>query len=125
MIARKKNIEEKKVDENNFLYKYKNDSKFKAKVELCFYGIFILILIVYINIANMGSNSVNTISNSVLDNNNNNRAEEESSNLLQKIDNNYSYDISVNITLTSDEVINYNYSGKSYGNNIEINKDNK
>ena len=123
-MTRKKEIEKnKEVDQNSFLYKYKNDKKFKAKTELIGYGIFILIIIIYINISSMNSN-FNYVDNSVLEDNNVTKedTDEENSNLLEVIDNNYLYDINIDITLTNEEVINYKYNGKSNGSNIEINK---
>lgn len=112
---------QKEVNKESFFYKYKNDKKYNAKVQLTFLGIIIIFVIISANISNVTSN---------YDNNNNtntilNKQEETTEvSLLEKINNNYNYDITINLTKTNDEITNYNYKGKSFNNTIEINKDN-
>lgn len=123
-------VKKNKNDANNirkndsFLDKLKNDKKYKAKVEMIGYVIFILILIIYLNMAGAGSNG--SIGNNIntLENNNLVNEKEESVTLLERLNNNYKYDINVSLMYDTDtledieEVI--NYSGKSYLDNIEI-----
>ena len=42
--------------EQSFFKRMKNDSKYKAKVELTGYAIFIIVLIIFLNIFNTGGN---------------------------------------------------------------------
>lgn len=120
----------------SFLERYKNDKKFSAKVQLMGYGIFLVVLIIYLNFTSMGSG--NAIGNNVMGNTvgSGNLNEENTSlddtNLLEKLGNNYSYDIKVSFdklsmnTETNEEIEvehNIRYSGKSYDNKLEIKKE--
>lgn len=120
----------------SFLERYKNDKKFSAKVQLMGYGIFLVVLIIYLNFTSMGSG--NAIGNNVMGNTvgSGNLNEENTSlddtNLLEKLGNNYSYDIKVSFdklsmnTETNEEIEvehNIHYSGKSYDNKLEIKKE--
>ena len=112
---------QKEVNKESFFYKYKNDKKYNAKVQLTGFGILILFVIISANISNTTNNNYNTNSiNTIL----NKQEEQQEENLLDKIDYNYNYDINVNLTKINDEIIKYNYKGKSFNNTIEINKDN-
>ena len=93
---------------NKYLDKIKEmrkDKKGRAKLELIAYGIFFLILILFIRISSFIGGSSN-INNSVT-----------SSSIIDKIDNNYSYTIDINI-----DDNNYTYTGKVLGNNASITK---
>lgn len=121
-MANKKN--KKEENQENFFYKYKNDKKYKAKVELTGYVVFILLIILFVNIASLGNNtpSSNHLINKIPSNGNNTTTEVEK-HLLETITNNYQYDINVNITKITEENILYRYHGKSYKNTLEINKE--
>ena len=111
----------------SFWYKYKNDKKYEAKVQLTAYVVIIVIIIIYVNVSNVGSNyNYNNNSNvtgeekSLVDSNNN-------GSVLDVINDNYNYSVSVSITKkvddgNSDEKISYEYSGKKYKNNTIIDK---
>ena len=119
-MANKKN--EKEPNQESFFYKYKNDTKYKAKVELTGYIVFILLVILFINIASLGSSKpITNLNNEIFSNNSNSDVETEK-HLLDTISNNYQYDININITKTTDENITYRYYGKSYKDTLEINK---
>ena len=45
----------KEINKESFFYKYKNDKKYKAKAELTGYVIFILLVILFVNIASLGN----------------------------------------------------------------------
>ena len=120
----------------SFFDKVKSDKKYKAKVELIGYGIFIVVLVFGLNISSLGDNSNRSDLGNVIDNGNlngglsdeNTSMDEES--LLKKLSDNYSYDVLVNITKksmnieTNEEVdveSKISYKGKSYGKTKEIN----
>lgn len=115
----KKNNEQKEINKDSFFYKYKNDKKYNAKVQLIGYSILIGVLIIFANISNINNNH----SNNNLTNTTNKTNEMSEENLLEKIDNNYAYDITISVTNTTDENLNYHYYGKSYNNTLEINKE--
>ena len=48
--------------EQSFFKRMKNDSKYKAKVELTGYAIFIIVLIIFLNIFNTGSTQMRVYS---------------------------------------------------------------
>lgn len=83
----------------NFFDKYRNDLKYRAKIKLILYGIFIIIITIYATTLN--SNIVipdnETISNNIDDNNNTN---------FINISNINEYSVTVNI---DDKIINYSY----------------
>ena len=114
----------KEPNQESFFYKYKNDKKYKAKVELTGYVAFILIVILFVNIASLGNSKPSTnLNNEIISNNNNNTNTENNKHLLETITDNYQYDINVNITKADEEKINYHYYGKSYKDTLEINKE--
>lgn len=116
---------QKEVNKESFFYKYKNDKKYNAKVQLIGFGILIGFIILSANISNVTNNNYNkTNKNTILNKQEEQQEEQQEENLLERIDENYSYDINVNLTKTNDEIINYSYIGKSFNNIIEINKDN-
>lgn len=130
----------KKVSNENevkgtFFERYKTDKKFSAKVQLSGYGVFLLVLIVFLNVGAMNSGSTvgnnvigNTVGSGNLDKEN---ASLDDTSLLEKLSNNYNYDIKIDYDKKSMDTINnkeleiehsISYSGKSYNNIVEINK---
>lgn len=100
--------EKTKKQGNKYIEKIKemrSDKKGRAELELMAYGIFFLILILFIRISSFTSNHSN-VNTPVI-----------SSSIIDKIDNNYSYNIDINI----DDNI-YNYKGKVLGNNESFTK---
>lgn len=91
------------------------DKKYNAKVQLIGYGIFIVIIIIYANISskNYDYDYSNKITNSI---NNPNKTSEvvEQKSLLKIINNNYEYNIKIEIINNKEEIINYQYTGSSY-----------
>lgn len=125
MSEKKNNNDNKLKESDGFFEKLKNDKKYKAKVEILGYGVFILILIIYLNIAGAGSSGsvVNNVNN--LENNNSVVNEtEEAETLLERLENNYKYDINVSLTHDTETLEDIEevvcYSGRSYGDSIEI-----
>lgn len=128
------NKSEVKVKES-FFERYKSDKKFNAMVQLGGYGVFILGLIIYLNVTGMhggsttGNNIIgNTVGSGILDGEN---ASLDDSSLLEKLSNNYNYDIKIDYKKISMDTTNnkeveiehsIRYSGKSYDNKLEINK---
>ena len=113
----------KSDDKVNFYEKMKKDKRYSAKVQFIGYGIFILLIIIFLNVTNMRSNVENTVDD-ILDNQvtiQNSNSEEEVS-LLGKLNNNYQYDINISL-VKNDEEFKYHYYGKSYDSNIDINRE--
>ena len=113
-----------KNKEDTFWYKYKYDEKYKAKIQLIGYAVFIVFVIIYINIANIGRNyEYNNVVNNEVDNQENYK---DDSNLLDEINNNYNFLVDVKVTKKSENGLysemNYSYSGKRYVDNTIINK---
>lgn len=124
-------LEDDDNQEQSFFQKLKNDSKYKAKVELTGYAIFIIILIIFLNIFNTGGNYDYSYGNNTTnktDNNtlNKNSDMEEGTSLFDDINNNYSYNVSIELDAKDDadniNSYNINYSGKCYKDNLIINK---
>lgn len=121
-----KNKKEIKSEEKkDWIELYKTDKKFNAKVQLIGYGIFIFIVIIGLNISaasgNRSNRDITSMKSSI--NNQTNRTTNKKIALLQKINNNYEYDIKVELTTKKDETTEtkkVEYSGKSYKNNMEI-----
>lgn len=125
----KKSKNNKDVEKNeSFIEKMKNDKKYNAKVQLIGYGIFIGALVLYVNIAglshrNTNLNSVNM--DSMIDNENINN---DDKGLLDRLSNNYSYDVVVNVSkkdINNKDLIidrSIRYVGKSFGNKLQIEK---
>lgn len=128
-----KNKKEKNIkdnDNNGFYEKMKNDKKYNAKVQFIGYGVFILLIVVFLNISSMNSginsgveNTVNDFldEDNIIDDNSNEEDNSELS-LLDKLNDNYEYDIKLEVTKNS-EIIKQRYYGKSFGNNVLINKE--
>lgn len=119
----------------SFLEKMKSDNTYNAKVQLIGYGVFIVILVVYLNLANMGNNSDslsnNTVFGNITGNDSVENTSEEDTDLLEKIGINYSYDVVIRLdkksmnTETNEEVNvehSIHYLGRAYGTKLEINK---
>lgn len=117
----------KKLSE--FLKKYKTNEKFKAKTQLIGYGILIFIIIIYINIENATAPSYEKITSFKNDSQNQEQSsitDNKKNKLLEKINDNYEYDIKVKKITKSQEndiIKEVHYTGKSYKNNIEILKE--
>lgn len=124
MSKNKKSNKVKENHEDSFFDKMKNDKKYSAKVQIVGWGVFVLLVIIFLNINSVSTtgNSVNsnTVSNMVDDSGEEEVQEEVT--ILKRISNNYVYDVNVSVTKSDNEVINQYYYGKSYDNNIEINK---
>lgn len=113
-----------KSDES-FFQRMKNDKKYNAKVQFIGYGIFIVVLIVMINLSNMGSTKnahqslVDYPDDSVLQ-------EQKQGDFMKSVLDNYEYEIQVNLKQKNeqDEEVTkqVQYSGKSYGDSLEIHK---
>lgn len=121
-MKKSKVVNKKNEEREGFFQKYKEDNKFNAKVQLLGYGVLILLLVVFLNVNNMNSVGYNNVSDT-----NNNSLEEDNNNieevsLLEKINNNYEYDINVDVTKIDGNTTNYRYYGKSYDSNIILNK---
>ena len=103
-LNKEKLTNEQETENQTFKEKYKSDSKYKAKVQLIGYGLFILFLIVYLNIASMGAKN-KKLSNTTTKNNdniptkeNNNietKTDKELGQWLKDIGTNYEYDVAV------------------------------
>jgi hypothetical protein len=107
--------DEKLVEEKeNFFKKMKEDKKYNAKVQLIGYGVFILIIVVFLNVGSMvGGNSTGVLENDII----------EEVNIIDEIDNNYEYNINISLSKGEELVNNYRYYGKRYNGNKEINKE--
>lgn len=107
--------DEKLVEENtSFFKKMKEDKKYNAKVQLIGYGVFILIVVVFLNVGSMvGGNSTGVLENDII----------EEVNIIDEIDNNYEYNINISLSKGEELVSNYRYYGKRYNDNKEINKE--
>lgn len=119
--SKKSEKDEKKV---GFYEKMKTDKRYNAKVQFIGYGVFILLIIIFLNVNGVSNGNIsNTINDSVINNiNDNEEVQEDNNSLLEIIDNNYSYDINISC-MKGEEEFNYRYYGKSYDKNIEINKE--
>ena len=131
-----KSTNEQEKENQTFKEKYKNDSKYKAKVQLIGYGVFILFLIVYLNIASIGAKNTK-LSNTTTKNNdniptkeNNNietKTDKELGQWLKDIGTNYEYDVVVSSKSKNDNGEEANtqthYWGKTYQNKMIINKE--
>ena len=122
-----KKVENEKKE--TFFEKMK-DKKYKAKVEFIGYGIFIVVLIIYLNIASMGQSP--STSNTVLQNKVNESIEQEEEgeiDLFKKINDNYTYDIRITLKKKQDEESDIieeqmvHYFGKRFSSNTEIEKE--
>lgn len=118
VTSNKKKDEE--LNKNSFLYKYKNDKKYNSAVKLTGYVIFVLTVVLMINLSSLNNSYSNGNFTKPIPNN-----EEvvENTKLIETIKNNYRYDITIDITKNTDEVIKYHYYGKSYEDTTEMYKD--
>ena len=99
-------------------------------MQLAGYLVFIILLIIYLNISNIGSNyDYNSSNNTINDINTTTKSNEESKkelSLLKRLNTNYNYDVRIVLKRIKDdntaEDIVLGYSGKSNGENIIINK---
>lgn len=114
--------EEKK--EESFFEKYKTDKKFNAKVQLIVYGAFIIILIIGLNLNSQNTTSSKNIT-SLKSETTNSRITNKRINPLEKINNNYEYEIKGTIIKKENEKKEISYTGKRYKNTKEIIKNNQ
>ena len=114
---------EKNVKKESFWYKYKNDKKYNAKIQLVVYALFIIIVVVYVNTSHVGNNY--NYDNSI--DSNGKISENSVGNVLDNINSNYNYLVEMNAKIKKDnnhdEDVKYTYKGKSVDENmiIEIN----
>lgn len=117
--------ERKEKKDLSFLEKFKSDKKYKAKVELVGYGVFILILVLYLNIASAGSSSVN-YQDSINDEKTNNTTDEKTASseidILFNNDINYEYEVNLSFKTKEEEEKNLIYKGKKYSDEMIIEK---
>ena len=120
----KKDKKVNSVDNNeriNFFEKIRTDKKYSAKVQLLGYGLLIFLVILFLNINSMGNSSYNSVIDNEVDDNE--VLEVENLSLLEKISNNYEYDININLVNKDKEEVKHHYYGKSYEDNLIINKE--
>ena len=102
---------------------YKTDKKYQAKVQLIAGTALIIMLVLYLNISSTTSSygNITDIKNDIP-----NQTEEKTTNnktdLLKEIEDNYEYDTKIKYKQT-DEEKELHYYGKSYKENLEINKE--
>jgi hypothetical protein len=113
-----------------FISKMKTDKKYKAKVQLAGYAIVVIVIIIYLNISNITNNynyekSVNNTVDTKTE------TTDDQTDLLEELDDNYVYNVDITLKKIVDNLddnenslseIKYNYNGKSYKNNLIINK---
>lgn len=117
-------------NENNFFEKLK-DKKYKAKVELLLGFGLLMILVIYANVAGIENSYNYSYTNTTTQTKENNKE----TFILDKISDNYAYDINIVLTTTQSNdnntnsnniqplaQHNYSYNGKTYKNNTIINK---
>ena len=129
--------EEKKVNskENekfltNFLKKYKDDKKYKAKTQLLGYGVVIIIIILYLIIARTTTpNNKNIVlerKNTINQAQNENDKKPKTEKLFETINNNYKYSINISYILkeeNEEQEKKIHYEGKVSKENMEIIKE--
>lgn len=116
----------------SFFEKMKTDKQYNAKVQLIGFGIFIAILVIYVNISSLGNSGTTNSVLTDLDSNYQSDDEnptEDSINLLEKLENNYRYDITIDVQKNGEneqETVDVNkirYVGKSFENQLEITRE--
>lgn len=116
----------------SFFEKMKTDKQYNAKVQLIGFGIFIVILVIYVNISSLGNSGTTNSVLTDLDSNYQSDDEnptEDSINLLEKLENNYRYDITIDVQKNGEneqETVDVNkirYVGKSFENQLEITRE--
>lgn len=126
MLFRKKNKNDD-VESVGFLEKIKTDKKYKAKVELIGYVLIIVLIVIYLNISNLRNNYNYDSPKNVINENTSEEVDnqEDEGSFIDKINDNYSYsvDVEINQKIDGNDVFNkYNYNGKSYKENMIINR---
>lgn len=133
-MGKNKDIKVTEEKKDSFFNKMKNDKKYSAKVQLMGYGTLIVLLVLYLNVSSM--NSSGSGGNTIIGDINNSGSEikntdKDDTTLLKNVSDNYSYGIVIDIdkksmnTETEEEIgVEHviRYTGKSYGNKLEINK---
>ena len=107
--------------------KMREDKRYKAKVELTGYLVFIIGLVIVLNISNIGRNydydGIHTNTSSAVKEKDN---EDNDVSLLKSIGNNYDYNVLISVKRMKDdkqeENINFSYNGSSYKENMIINR---
>ena len=104
MKKNKKQADIQKEKDLSFVEKMKTDKKYSAKVQLIGYGVFVVVLIIYLNLSSMGSNTMqgNNVINNVSGNEGSSENTEQvsasdKSSLLEKVNDNYYYDMVIDI----------------------------
>lgn len=106
-----------KKNNNSFIYRFKNDSKYNAKVQLMGFVIFVVIIVIYLNISRIGDNyDYNNVINKI-----DNKSNDEVVSIFDKINDNYTYNISISAK-SKDKDVTIIYSGKRYEDNTIINR---
>lgn len=120
IMIKKSNENDNKFSE--FIEKYKTDEKYRAKTKLIGYGIFIAILILIVDIASINSSSSENIISLNKEKNSETNEKEvlTEENLLNRINDNYEYNIQIHLSKENEEDI--TYTGKRYKEDVEINK---
>ena len=122
--------EKKSVDnkEKSFFEKMRTDKQYNAKVQLIGFGIFVAAIVIYLNIASMGSSV--PVTNSLMGDINRDvvteNTDKDQTSLLKQLDNNYRYDVIIEVEKQNGEIVEetkLRYTGKSYDNQLEITKE--
>ena len=107
--------------EKSFFEKYKSDPRYKAKVQLTTWGIFIAIIVIVLNIASMTKSS-RPISNTVTPIHDTKKDESKLGEWLDQIGDNYEYEVDVSIKKDDDSSDSVKYLGKSYDKRLTIDR---
>lgn len=120
-----KKEETKKNNIKEMYEQYKTDKKYQAKVQLIAGTAFIIILVIYLNISNTTSNygNISEIKKSI-PNQTEEKITDNKIDLLKQIEDNYEYDTKIKYKQLEEEK-EIHYYGKSYKENLEINKETK
>lgn len=114
----------KNKNDESFFTRVATDEKYKAKVELMGYGVFILVIIVFANISALKNNHFKNTINEIQNDDNEQIYEEVEKDIninIESINDNYEYKI--NLNYNDEEII---YTGKRYKDDtLIINGDNK
>lgn len=121
-LEEEKDVEKKKIDIKDLYNRFKTDKRFHAKVELIGYGVFILVIIVFVNFANTGSDNsytTNTINENNINEENNTENVNESEDLFSTLT--YNYEANLEVDVVKDGVTSsFNYKVTSYDENGDI-----
>lgn len=122
----KKNEKRENSSQNETFLEKMKDKKFSAKVQLIGYGVLIVFLIIYANIASYESGSVSDNTVSSENKKGDSTIVSDGSNLFGKIDKNYEYEITLDVSMkdvmdaTKTTLEHVLYKGKKYEDNMII-----